>query len=93
MQVAVTGPGIFTNPTGITSISLNGANIVLNATNGQAGDAYYLLSSTNLTLPRKQWTAVATNVLNGNGAYTFIGTNVVTPGVKQQFYILSNTNN
>jgi autotransporter-associated beta strand protein len=93
LQVAVTGPGVFTNPTGITGISLSGANIVLNATNGQAGDAYYLLATTNLTLPRKQWTAVATNVLTGNGTYTFIGTNVITPGVKQQFYILSNTNN
>jgi len=93
LQVAVTGPGVFTNPTGITGISLNGANIVLTATNGQAGDAYYLLSATNLALPRNQWTPVATNVLTGNGAYTFIGTNAVSAGAKQQFYILSNTNN
>jgi len=93
LLVAVTGPGTFTNPTGITSLSLNGANITLNATNGQAGCAYYLLSTTNLALPRNQWTPVATNVLSSNGAYTFIGTNAVTPGASQQFYILSNTNN
>ena len=93
LLVAVTGPGTFTNPTGITSLSLNGANITLNATNGQAGCAYYLLSTTNLALPRNQWTPVATNVLSSNGAYTFIGTNAVNPGAKQQFYLLSNTNN
>ena len=93
LMVVSTGPGIFTNPTGITSFSLNGANIVITATNGQAGDAYYLLSSTNLALPVNQWTAVATNVLGNAGNYTFTGTNVVSPGAGQQFYRLSNTNN
>ena len=29
------GPGTFTQPTGITSFHLNGANVVLTATNGQ----------------------------------------------------------
>ena len=35
---------------------------------------------------------MATNVLGANGSFTFTGTNVVTPGGKQQFYLLSNTN-
>jgi len=38
---------------------------------------------------------VATNVVTTNGpsgAFTFNGTNVVTPGGQQQFYILSSTN-
>jgi hypothetical protein len=87
------GPGTFTNRTGITGFSLNGANVVITGTNGQAGDAYYLLESTNLILPQSQWTVVATNVLGSSGSYTFIGTNVVTTGVQQQFYMLSNTNN
>ena len=63
-----------------------------NATNGQSGDAYYLLQSTNVALPLGQWKVVATNVLGANGNYTFIGTNAVTPGTQRQFYILSNTN-
>ena len=88
----VVGPGTFTNPTGIKSFSLNGANIVITGTNGQAGDAYYLLQSTNVALPLSQWKVVATNVLSANGNFTFTGTNVVTPGGHQQFYLLSNTN-
>ena len=51
---------------------------MITGTNGQAGDAYYLLASTNLALPLSQWTTVATNVVGANGNYTFIGTNVVT---------------
>ena len=87
------GPGKFTQPTGITSFSLSGANVVLGATNGQANCAYYLLQSTNLATPISQWKAIATNVLNANGPYTFTGTNAVIPGAQQQFYMLSNTNN
>jgi hypothetical protein len=43
-----------------------------------------------------QWAAVATNIVNtngANGAFMFTGTNVVAPDGAQQFYILSNTNN
>jgi fibronectin-binding autotransporter adhesin len=90
--VSASGPGVFTQPTGITHFSLNGANAVLTATNGQSGAAYYLLQSTNVSLPLSQWNVVATNVLGSDGNYTFIGTNVVTPGAARQFFILSNTN-
>jgi autotransporter-associated beta strand protein len=90
--ISSTGPGTFTQPTGITGFSLNGANVVINGTNGQSGDAYYLLQSTNVALPLSQWKVVATNVLGANGNYTFTGTNVLTPGVQHQFFILSNTN-
>lgn len=91
--VSTTGPGIFTQPTGITSFALNNAtNVVMNGTNGQAGDAYYLLQSTNVALPLSQWKTVATNVLGANGNYTFTGTNVVIPGARQQFFIIGNTN-
>jgi autotransporter-associated beta strand protein len=92
LSVVSSGPGTFTSPTGITSFSLNGLNIVLTGTNGQAGDAYYLLGSTNLSLPLSQWQVMATNVLGSAGNYTFIGTNAVLPGAQQQFYRLSNTN-
>jgi len=94
IAVMSTGPGVFTLPTGITGFSLapNGTDVVITGTNGQAGDAYYLLSSTNLTLPPNQWTAVATNVPSVAGPYTFTATNAVFPGVQQQFFMLSNTN-
>ncbi|MGA2854167.1 MAG: autotransporter-associated beta strand repeat-containing protein, partial [Verrucomicrobiota bacterium] len=92
LMVAAAGPGIFTSTPGITSFTMNGTDIVISGTNGQAGDAYYLLASTNLALPLNQWQTVATNVLSAGGSFTFTGTNVVTAGDNRQFYILSNTN-
>jgi autotransporter-associated beta strand protein len=80
----------------ITGFSMVNANVVINGTNGQTGGTYYLLGSTNLALPLSQWTPVATNVVSTNGpsgAFTFNGTNSVSSGARQQFYILSNTNN
>jgi autotransporter-associated beta strand protein len=86
------GPGTFANVPGITQFTLNGANVAMTVTNGQAGDGYYLLMSTNLSLPLNQWHTVATNVPSASGTFTFTGTNAVTLGDAQQFYILSNTN-
>ena len=87
----ISGTLIPTNTPSITSFSLVNTNVVITATNGQTGGTYYLLSSTNVALPRSQWTPVATNVA-GSTNFTFIGTNVLTPGSGPQFYILSNTN-
>lgn len=80
-----------TIPPGITNFSLSGRNVVINGTNGQAGATYYLLSTTNLTVPRTQWRTLATNVLTA-GNFNFIGTNAITSGSAQQFYMLSSTN-
>jgi autotransporter-associated beta strand protein len=92
LMVPSTGPGTFTSTPGITGFTLNGANVTMTVTDAQAGDAYYLLSSTNLSLPLNQWHTVATNVPGASGTFTFTGTNAVTSGEPQQFYILSNTN-
>ena len=92
LLVPSNGPGIFTQPTAITGFSLSGLNVIISGTNGQAGAAYYLLSSTNVALPVNQWTPVATNVPTTAGNYTFTATNAVFPGALRQFYILSNTN-
>lgn len=85
-----------TNSAGVTGFAVApGGNVVIAGTNAQATGVYYLLASTNVALPLNQWVTVATNVVNtngNNGAFTFIGTNVVAPGGRQQFYILSNTN-
>jgi hypothetical protein len=84
-----------TNVAGITSFSLANTNVVVKGTNGQSGYTYYLLVSTNVAKPLSQWTVVATNVVNtngANGAFTFTGTNVASPGAANLFYILSNTN-
>jgi hypothetical protein len=80
-----------TNIPAITNFSLAGANITLKGTNGDTGATYYLLMTTNLTKPRNQWRTVATNVAGG-GNYSFTDTNVVTPALGLQFYMLSSTN-
>jgi len=80
-----------TIPPAITNFSLLGANVVISGTNGQAGGTYYLLASTNLATPLTQWKTVATNVLSASN-YTFVGTNNVTAGAAQQFFMLSSTN-
>jgi len=94
--IVSSGAGTFSTPPGSLTFSLgtgpNAGNVTINGTGGQAGDAYYLLQSTNVALPLSQWNVVATNVLGANGSFTFIGTNVVAPGDNQQYYILSNTN-
>jgi hypothetical protein len=85
-----------TNTVTITQFGLVNGNVVISGTNGQSGGTYYLLAATNLTKPLSQWVAVATNRVNTNGvngAFTFTGTNVASPGAGQQFYILSSTNN
>jgi len=95
LRVVSTGPGTFSSKPTVLSFALNGLNVSISGTNGQAGDAYYLLTSTNVALPLAQWTVAATNVVGSvgaNGSFTFSGTNVIVPADKQQFYILSNTN-
>jgi hypothetical protein len=72
----------------IVSVSLSGTNLVLNATNGQSGGTYFVLMSTNLSLPLSQWTPVATNVLSVSGNFTITANNTVNRNVPQRFYIL-----
>ena len=73
---------------GISSVSLSGTNLVINATNGVSGRTYYALTSTNLTLPRNQWLPITTNTLGANGNFTITITNTVIRTVPLRFYIL-----
>jgi hypothetical protein len=76
-------------PPGITGISLSGTDVVFAATNGAAGATYFVMSSTNVALPPRQWTPVATNLLTANGNFRITATNAAparAPG--WQFYLL-----
>jgi autotransporter-associated beta strand protein len=69
----------------LTGISLAGANVIINGTNGAVGRMYVLLHSTNVALPLSQWTPLATNTFTtGN----FGLTNPVAPAAPQNFFIL-----
>jgi hypothetical protein len=72
----------------ITSITLAGTNLVVHGMNGLASGAYTVLTATNITLPRAQWTPVATNSLNANGAFAFTAVNAVNPRNPRQYYLL-----
>jgi hypothetical protein len=72
----------------LTSIRLSGTNVVLNAANGFVGGTYYVLTSTNLTMPLNQWLPLSTNVLGASGSFTLTASNGFAPKFPRQFYVL-----
>jgi uncharacterized repeat protein (TIGR03803 family) len=72
----------------ISGFSLAGQNLILSATNGLANCTYTLLTSTNLSLPRNQWSPLGTNSLMQNGGFTFNVTNAIDPAATQGFFII-----
>jgi len=62
------------------------SNLVLNVTNGLAGNQYRVLSTTNLALPVADWTPLTTNNFVANGKFSFTNSAANLP---QQFFILS----
>jgi autotransporter-associated beta strand protein len=91
-KLSVLGSSTSISSLGITNFSLSGTNIVISGTNLGAG-TYYLLASTNIALPRTSWTAIATNTVGGDGGFTLTATNAAAPGLPQEFFLLSTTNN
>jgi PKD repeat protein len=73
---------------GIGSLGFSGTNLVLNGLNGFSGGTYYVLMSTNVTLPLSQWTRVATNVPGANGNFTITVNKPVTSGAAQRYYVV-----
>jgi fibronectin-binding autotransporter adhesin len=71
---------------------VSGTSLTISATNTGSG-TIYLLTSTNVAAPFNTWTPVWTNVLTGNSHFTTNLPNAVNQALKQQFYLLSNTNN
>ncbi len=69
------------------SVARSGNSLILNGSNGIPGATYNILTSTNLASPLSAWTAIETNVLDVNGAFSF--TNAINPATPQRFFILS----
>jgi len=58
-------------------------NLVMSGSNGAPLGNYYVLSSTNLTLPVASWTRVATNQYDASGKFIF--TNPISTGQQNYF--------
>jgi hypothetical protein len=69
----------------IASVVKSGNNLVM-VTVGATNGTYWLLSSTNVTLPRTNWTSLSTNAVGADGLFT--NTIAITPGEPQRFYLL-----
>ena len=66
--------------------ALSMTNLVLNVTNGLAGNQYRVLSTTNLTVPLAGWTPLTTNNFVASGKFSFTNSTTAFP---QQFFILA----
>ena len=82
--ITVTVPGA---PT-VTSVTRSGSDLIVQGTGGPTGGGYnyWLLSATNVTLPRASWTVLATNTFNVDG--TFSNSTPVTVGERQRYFQL-----
>jgi hypothetical protein len=70
----------------IQHIALSGTNIILNGTNNTGpGGTYHILTSSNLVLPRTNWTVLSSGTFDSAGNFSF--TNALSTNA-QQFYIL-----
>ena len=68
------------------AVTLDPAGLVLSGSFGVSNGTFYILATTNLTLPVGQWTAVLTNQYDGGGNFDF--TNPIDPNAPQSFYLL-----
>ena len=75
-----------TNPPLIGSPTLVGANLVLTGSGGTPGGTYYVMASTNVTLPVTLWPRVATNQFDASG--DFSSTLPIPSSIPARFYLL-----
>ncbi len=75
-----------TAPPSFGSINVSGTALTLSGSNGPPNGSYYVLTSTNLSLPRGLWEVLATNPFDADGNFSF--TNSVDAAPPQKFYLL-----
>ncbi len=68
------------------SVNLSGTALTLSGSNGLANGSYYVLATTNLSVPRASWDVLATNPFDAGGNFSF--TNSVDAAQPQKFYLL-----
>jgi hypothetical protein len=86
-QRTATGEIVFIPPPVIGNLFINGSSLIFNGSGGKTGGTCYLLTSTNVAFPIRQWQPIATNLFDGSGNLTL--TNGFNPDLTQQhFYML-----
>ena len=70
----------------VNGVRLSGGSLIINGTNGTADANYYVLATTNLSLPAANWMIIATNQFGGGGSVN--STNPLNPNAPQTFYRL-----
>ena len=75
-----------TPPPDFGRIVANGNGFVCSGSNGVPNWTYYVLTSTNLSLPLSNWTVIATNTFDRVGNFNF--TNSMNPNAPPAFYLL-----
>ncbi len=73
-------------PPRIQRVTLAGNMVVTSGTNGIQGTSYYVLTSTNVSLPRTNWTRLATNSFGLGGSFSF--TNALSANLPQTYYLI-----
>ncbi len=68
----------------ISTINSTGGNLIFSGTGGTANGSYSVLTTTNLTTPMANWTALVTNNFDAAGGFSV--TNVIGSGTPQLFY-------
>jgi autotransporter-associated beta strand protein len=68
----------------ISTIKLSGSNLIFSGTGGTANGNYSVMTTTNLTTPLANWTALVTNSFDSVGAFSV--TNAINSGTPQLFY-------
>jgi autotransporter-associated beta strand protein len=69
----------------ITNVRTSGTNLIINGTNGSAGQQFEVLSSTNVSSPLANWTSLSTSIFTGGN---FSVTNAINSGESRRFYII-----
>ena len=70
----------------ITNFTRLGQSTITTGVGGTLGGAYYVLATTNLSVPLTQWTRVATNRFDGYGGFIF--TNAIQLSTSRMFFAL-----
>ena len=81
--------GVVTSPTPsprIAAATMNGSAFIFSGSNGVPGWPYWVLASTNLSLPMTNWTLISTGAFDSSG--NFIFTNPMNPAGPQNYYLL-----